>query len=233
MDRQVEAFPELRPTGPHSIRAGEGQTVEIGRVGRGPGDGLDPEHPLGKSLSAERVVVAAAIGGTTSALTGGNFANGAITGAFSRAFNDEHKIELQNKSGTINADITNKTESKDPAFQLRKDLSLVRSMIASYNSDDVNRFDSDSIILDISPKNYLDPTIAQGDFNTQSITIIYARYTSLSDTDRYDTLLHEFRHTFPENYDLRTPADFVTQDTPSENDARNYASAVIKKYYGH
>jgi hypothetical protein len=29
------------------------------------------------------------LGGTTSALTGGKFANGAITGAFSRAFNDE------------------------------------------------------------------------------------------------------------------------------------------------
>ena len=37
----------------------------------------------------KRIVAAAVVGGTTSALTGGKFANGAITGAFSRAFNDE------------------------------------------------------------------------------------------------------------------------------------------------
>jgi hypothetical protein len=39
--------------------------------------------------SAKRIAAAALLGGTTSALTGGKFANGAITGAFSRAFNDE------------------------------------------------------------------------------------------------------------------------------------------------
>ena len=36
-----------------------------------------------------RIATAAAIGGTASRLSGGKFANGAITGAFSRAFNDE------------------------------------------------------------------------------------------------------------------------------------------------
>jgi hypothetical protein len=49
-------------------------------------DGLD-DGTIG--ISAERVAAAAVLGGTTSALTGGKFANGAITGAFSRAFNDE------------------------------------------------------------------------------------------------------------------------------------------------
>jgi hypothetical protein len=39
--------------------------------------------------SAKRIAAAAILGGSTSALTGGKFANGAITGAFSRAFNDE------------------------------------------------------------------------------------------------------------------------------------------------
>ena len=36
-----------------------------------------------------RAAASAAIGGTASSLSGGNFANGAMTGAFSRAFNDE------------------------------------------------------------------------------------------------------------------------------------------------
>ncbi|MFN4291480.1 MAG: hypothetical protein ACK4E7_11435 [Permianibacter sp.] len=40
-----------------------------------------------------RIAVAAAIGGTVSELTGGKFANGAITAAFARAFNDEAHME--------------------------------------------------------------------------------------------------------------------------------------------
>jgi len=38
---------------------------------------------------AYRIAAAAAVGGTASKLSGGKFANGAMTGAFSRAFNDE------------------------------------------------------------------------------------------------------------------------------------------------
>lgn len=38
---------------------------------------------------AARIVAAAVVGGTTSVMSGGKFANGAITGAFSRAFNDD------------------------------------------------------------------------------------------------------------------------------------------------
>ncbi|HSX52047.1 MAG TPA: FG-GAP-like repeat-containing protein [Cellvibrio sp.] len=45
---------------------------------------------------AARVVAAAVVGGTASILSGGKFANGAITGAFSRAFNDEaHQNKLE------------------------------------------------------------------------------------------------------------------------------------------
>ena len=40
-------------------------------------------------FSAQRTLAAAVVGGTASELTGGKFANGALTGAFSRAFNDE------------------------------------------------------------------------------------------------------------------------------------------------
>ena len=42
-----------------------------------------------RRFSATRVAASAVVGGTISALSGGKFANGAITGAFSRAFNDE------------------------------------------------------------------------------------------------------------------------------------------------
>jgi RHS repeat-associated protein len=38
---------------------------------------------------AMRIVASAVVGGTASSITGGKFANGAITGAFSRGFNDE------------------------------------------------------------------------------------------------------------------------------------------------
>jgi len=41
--------------------------------------------------SAQRVIAAAVVGGTTSVISGGKFGNGAVTGAFSRALNDEHK----------------------------------------------------------------------------------------------------------------------------------------------
>ncbi len=43
----------------------------------------------GSGRSFNRVAVAAVLGGTVSEVTGGKFANGAIVGAFSRAFNDE------------------------------------------------------------------------------------------------------------------------------------------------
>ncbi len=53
-------------------------------------------------FNAGRVAVAALVGGTTSALTGGKFANGALTGAFSRAFNDElshwDKMDKKNRA---------------------------------------------------------------------------------------------------------------------------------------
>lgn len=67
-------------------------------------DGLD-EGNVG--ISAERVAAAAVLGGTTSALTGGKFANGAITGAFSRAFNDDqaHQSDEEKLKVKIQGDI--------------------------------------------------------------------------------------------------------------------------------
>ncbi len=46
----------------------------------------------------KRIVAAAVVGGTASQLTGGKFANGAITGAFSRGFNDEAHFKAKEQS---------------------------------------------------------------------------------------------------------------------------------------
>ncbi|MFN9792700.1 MAG: L,D-transpeptidase family protein, partial [Pseudomonadota bacterium] len=49
-------------------------------------DGINPAQPIGRF---QRVMVAALVGGTASTISGGKFANGAVTAAFARAFNDE------------------------------------------------------------------------------------------------------------------------------------------------
>ena len=56
-------------------------------------DGIDE----GQRFSPKRIVAAAVIGGTSSSITGGKFSNGAVTGVFSRAFNDEAHLSLQLK----------------------------------------------------------------------------------------------------------------------------------------
>ena len=86
----------------HGVAGGVMSTLEGGKFGNGfASAGLvesfsgaigkidNVANPVGQSLSAERVVVAAILGGTASVVSGGKFANGAVTGAFSRAFNDE------------------------------------------------------------------------------------------------------------------------------------------------
>ena len=47
---------------------------------------------------AMRIVASAVLGGAASALTGGKFANGAVTGAFSRGFNDEAHYQADRQS---------------------------------------------------------------------------------------------------------------------------------------
>ena len=70
---------------------------------------------------ALRIVAAAAVGGTASAISGGKFANGAITGAFSRGFNDEatHN-ELNKRTG-----IAFRALNKDDRERLDRGLGLV------------------------------------------------------------------------------------------------------------
>jgi hypothetical protein len=54
-------------------------------------DGIDNFGPTWGSMGnrVARVIAAATVGGTTSSITGGNFANGAYASAFGRAFNEE------------------------------------------------------------------------------------------------------------------------------------------------
>ncbi|MCF2910861.1 hypothetical protein L1285_21370 [Pseudoalteromonas sp. DL2-H2.2] len=47
---------------------------------------------------AKRIIASAVVGGTASSITGGKFVNGAITGAFSRGFNDEAHFQAQKPS---------------------------------------------------------------------------------------------------------------------------------------
>jgi hypothetical protein len=49
---------------------------------------LDPWNPRGQTVSAERAVAAAIVGGTASEIAGGKFANAALSSAFGQAFSD-------------------------------------------------------------------------------------------------------------------------------------------------
>ena len=62
------------------------------------GSGLNNSRFVGRAgFSPLRVAVGAAIGGTASRVTGGKFANGALTGTFSQALNNE-RAEARNRS---------------------------------------------------------------------------------------------------------------------------------------
>ena len=66
----------------------------------------------GARFSPARIAASAVVGGTASRATGGKFANGALTGAFSRAFNDErHASEVRKKIARQAKELlTNKSE---------------------------------------------------------------------------------------------------------------------------
>ena len=77
----------------HGFAGGLMGVLQGGRFGHGFLSGFATQAAAGRidglQHSHHRVLAAAVLGGTVSAATGGKFANGAITGAFSRAFNDE------------------------------------------------------------------------------------------------------------------------------------------------
>ena len=80
--------------------------LQGGRFGHGFISGFATQaasgHIGGLKHTHQRVMADAVLGCTVSATTGGNFANGAITGAFSRAFNDERHV--RSKSSLIASD---------------------------------------------------------------------------------------------------------------------------------
>lgn len=97
----------------HGVVGGIMAKLEGGKFGNGfwsagvseaasPGiDKLDPENPIGQSVSANRIIAASIVGGTTSVIAGGKFGNGAITSAFGRAFNEEMSVAQQPKKTTV------------------------------------------------------------------------------------------------------------------------------------
>ncbi len=58
-----------------------------------------------RGVSAIRAAASATLGGSVSALSGGNFANGAITSAFARMYNDDFHEKLTVKSGATAGDL--------------------------------------------------------------------------------------------------------------------------------
>jgi len=80
------------------LSAGATQALAPEIDGIGIGDGA-----LSFGDRALRVASAAALGGAVSEITGGKFANGAVTGAFSRAFNDEIQYD-DDKLSALTAD---------------------------------------------------------------------------------------------------------------------------------
>lgn len=87
----------MMKTAAHGLTGGVMNVLQGGKFGHGfaaagtaqlaaPGiDALDK----GQRFSPGRIAAAAVVGGTASSLSGGKFSNGAVTGAFSRMFNDE------------------------------------------------------------------------------------------------------------------------------------------------
>ena len=74
-------------------------------------DGLD----INTAQSAQRVIAAAVVGGTTSVISGGKFGNGAVTGAFSRALNDETE-----KKAKVDTDVQKEEVIKNVNIGLTK-----------------------------------------------------------------------------------------------------------------
>lgn len=91
---------------------------------------------------AIRVIAAATLGGTASKLSGGKFSNGAITGAFSRLFNDEvleHQAEAAKQKDLLDRKIkahltTSIDVSLDANGKLEAALKLTRNIDLKYSS---------------------------------------------------------------------------------------------------
>jgi len=71
-----------------SFKAGFMSAAVTQSVSQGVGTGVFGKNITDPMVRAKNAFAAAVIGGTTSVLTGGKFKNGAMTGAFSRMFND-------------------------------------------------------------------------------------------------------------------------------------------------
>ncbi|NOU53198.1 hypothetical protein HG263_22115 [Pseudoalteromonas sp. JBTF-M23] len=80
-----------------------------------------------------RIVGAAAIGGTASVLSGGKFANGAISGAFTQAFNGEASIKY-NAYNTLNNEVDRirnllKTDDESSIFEAKLRYGTLHEMV--------------------------------------------------------------------------------------------------------
>ena len=72
----------------------------IGEIGGSPNEAAY----YSASNEASRVAISAMVGGTVSQLTGGNFTDGAVAGAFQRLFNDENEKNIEDGLPTSKED---------------------------------------------------------------------------------------------------------------------------------
>ncbi|MCJ8271289.1 MAG: RHS repeat-associated core domain-containing protein, partial [Psychrosphaera sp.] len=106
----------------HAVAGGIMSSLQGGKFGHGffaagATEALSPQigriyQGKGGIYRVARVMVAAAVGGTVSKLTGGKFGNGAVTGAFSRAFNAESHDEVD-----FTDELVDKRYSKEPMIE--------------------------------------------------------------------------------------------------------------------
>ena len=158
-------------SGLHGAAGGLMSALQGGRFGHGFVSAFATQaaarHVGGLKHSHQRVLAAAVLGGTVSAATGGKFANGAVTGAFSRAFNDElhdqlndvphakltpEQIKLENE-GKVKEFWESRLDSGDPIAELALDVLNDRGFGAFANERLLNFAEQYDIRLTIEEVN--------------------------------------------------------------------------------
>ena len=108
-------------------------------------------------ITAARVTSAAIVGGSASELSGGKFANGAVTGAFSRAFNDELTSERELKNDA----------EKNGLAEIKKAINRLSVAVEKLGSETISKeFNNTEFIFDPDKKligtHNVDNTLAIG-----------------------------------------------------------------------
>jgi hypothetical protein len=121
-------------------------------------------------------------------------------------------------------------EIRRNALKVQQALDVAEKYIYEYGSaDEIARFDA----MKAEYRNYIPRdadgyTFAETDYETQTITFYK---TMLENDHRVDTVIHEFRHLFPENNILHRRHDFLVpwDQRPIEIDAIKYVDEFYQR----